>query len=173
MKKAYVFFDNTNYSERFDETRKELYETYAEEYDWDYEEDVPDKMVHDEMNFREELGYQYFEDKFTQLLKAGYCLLVGTCGRWNGRVKGVKFIETFRDLSTAINHLDYIKITDENGHLYIEGYHHDGSDSYEIKQLTAKGYEYARSNYLAHTCKLHETIMNNNFYSRLPRLASL
>ena len=48
-----------------------------------------------------------FEAKFTQLLKNGYCLLVGTCGRWNGSVRGGKFIASFDDLYNAIQHLDY------------------------------------------------------------------
>lgn len=173
MKRIFTLFDNSDYSETYAEIRKELYERFAEEYDWDYEIDVPDDMIQAEIAFREEIDFQYFKDKFTQLLSAGYCLLVGTCGRWNGPAKGGKFIETYNDFASAISHLDYLKIEDNNGHLYIYGYHHDGSDHYEIKQLTAKGYEYARNNYFAHSRKLHETIMNNSFYSRLPRLASL
>jgi len=173
MNKELILFDNTNYCERYTDIRSELYEQYAEEYDWQMEDDVPDKMIYDEMSFREEIDYQYFKDKFTQLLKAGYCLLVGTCGRWNGPVEGGKFIENFRDFSTAIQHLDYLKITDSDGHLFIEGYHHDGADSYEIKQLTPKGYTYANNNYFAHSRELHQKIMNNNFFSRLPRLANL
>lgn len=168
-----VFFDNTDYSERYNEKREELYERLAEEYDWEYSDDVPEDMIYSEMNFQEELDYQYFQDKFTQLLKAGYCLLVGSCGRWNGPALGGKFIQTFRDLKEAIEHLDYFKIIDRDGHLFIEGYHHDGSDKYEIKLLTRKGYEYADSNYFAHSKKLHENIMKCNLFSKLPRLASL
>lgn len=173
MNKELVLFDNTNYSERFNETREFLFNQYAEENDWESQDDVPDDMIQDEMSFQEEIDYHYFKDKFTQLLKAGYCLLVGTCGRWNGPAKGGKFITDFRDLSSAIQHLDYLKITDKNGHLYVEGYHHDGSDSYEIKQLTRKGFAYANNNCFAHSQKLHEKIMNNNFLSRLPHLADI
>jgi hypothetical protein len=67
--------------------------------------------------------------------------------------------------------LDYIKVIDENGHLKIYGYHHDGSDSYELKKLTKKGFEFADRNYFARDRQLHQTIMNNNFYSALPRIA--
>lgn len=81
MNKELILFDNTNYCERYTDIRSELYEQYAEEYDWQMKDDVPDKMIYDEMSFREEIDYQYFKDKFTRLLKAGYCLLVGTCGR--------------------------------------------------------------------------------------------
>lgn len=34
-----------------------------------------------------------------------------------------------------IQHLDNIKVIDRNGHLIIEGYHHDGSNHYELKRL--------------------------------------
>ena len=58
-----VLFDNTNYSERYNEIREELYERFAEEYDWEYSDDVPVDMIHDEMNFHEEIDYHYFKDK--------------------------------------------------------------------------------------------------------------
>ena len=168
-----VLFDNTNYSERYNEIREELYERFAEEYDWEYSDDVPVDMIHDEMNFHEEIDYHYFKDKMKKLLERNDCLLVGVCGRWNGPAEGGKFITSFYDLMSVIGHLDYFKITDCNGHLIIEGYHHDGRDRYELKQLTNKGYELARSYYFDCDRKLHSTIMNCNIYSRLPRLASI
>lgn len=168
-----VLFDNTNYSERYNEIREELYERFAEEYDWEYSDDVPVDMIHDEMNFHEEIDYHYFKDKMKKLLERNDCLLVGVCGRWNGSVEGGKFITNFYDLMSVIGHLDYFKVTDCNGHLIIEGYHHDGRDRYELKQLTNKGYELARSYYFDCDRKLHATIMNCNIYSRLPRLASI
>ena len=168
-----VLFDNTNYSERYNEIREELYERFAEEYDWEYSDDVPVDMIHDEMNFHEEIDYHYFKDKMKKLLERNDCLLVGVCGRWNGPAEGGKFITNFYDLMSVIGHLDYFKVTDCNGHLIIEGYHHDGRDRYELKQLTNKGYELARSYYFDCDKKLHSTIMNCNIYSRLPRLASI
>ena len=51
--KEVVLFDNTNYTDRYNDIREELYERFAEEYDWDYIEDVPVDMIHDEMNFHE------------------------------------------------------------------------------------------------------------------------
>lgn len=171
--KEIVFYNNIDYSENYNDIRDSLFETRADDFDWTCSDDVPEKMILDEMSFQEECDYQYFKDKFIQLLKSGDCLLTGTCGRWNGPAEGGKFIQSFNDLAATIQHLDYLKITDLNGHLIIEGYHHDGQDRYEIKQLTRKGYEYADSNYFAHSRKLHETIMNSNFYSRLPKLATL
>lgn len=168
-----ILYDTTDYSERFHEMRKQVYEQFVDDYEWDFLEEVPDDMVYAEMNYQDEYDYEDFKEKFTQLLKTGSCLLVGTCGRWNGPARGGKFILTFNDLRAVLQHLDYIKIVDRNGHLFIEGYHHDGADSYEIKQLTQKGYTYADNNYFARSQKLHDTIMNCNLFSRLPRLATL
>ena len=168
-----VIFNNMDFSETYNETRENLFETRADDFDWTCSDDVPEKMILDEMSFQEENDYQYFKDKFNELLKNGDCLLTGTCGRWNGPAQGGKFIQSFNDFATAIQHLDYLKIIDRNGHLIIEGYHHDGQDRYEIKQLTHKGYEYADSNYFSRSRKVHETIMKCNLYSRLPRLANL
>ena len=171
--KEIILFDNTDYSERYAETQKDLYERFAEDYDWDFIEDVPMDMIHDEMNFHEEIDYHYFKDKMKQLLQKNDCLLVGVCGRWNGPAEGGQFISNFYDLMSIIGHLDYYKVTDSNGHLIIEGYHHDGHDRYEIKQLTNKGYELARSYSFIKDRHLHNTIMNCNLFSRLPRLASI
>ena len=171
--KEIILYDTTDYSERYNDIREELYERFAEEYDWEYSDDVPMDMIHNEMNFQKQIDYQYFQDKLSQLLETGDCLLTGTCGRWNGAVQGGKFIHSFHDFSDAIRHLDYVKITDQNGHLIIEGFHHDGQDRYELKQLTAKGYEYANNNYFVHSRQLHETIMGCNFFSKLPHLATL
>lgn len=76
------------------------------------------------------------------------------------------------DLLSCIDHLDFLRIYDKGGHLYIHGSHHDGSDDYELKRLTNKGYELADRNYFAHDRRLHNAIMGCNFYSALPRYAS-
>ena len=90
----------------YNEIRKQIYDQFVEEYGWDFIEEIPDDMIYAEINDQDDIDYQYFKDKFTQLLKNGYCLLVGTCGRWNGSVRGGKFIASFDDLYNAIQHLD-------------------------------------------------------------------
>ena len=174
MKKyEYVLYNNYDYSENYDSAREWLFATRQDDFNWETEDDVPEKMILDEMSFLEESEWAYFKSKCEELLSNGDCLLTGTCGRWNGPAQGGKFIRSFHDLVSCIEHLDYLKIIDRNGHLIIEGYHHDGSDSYELKQLTRRGREYARQYDYARDERLHTTIMNLNFYSKLPRLASI
>ncbi len=174
MKKhEYVLYNNYDYSENYDSAREWLFATRQDDFDWKTEDDVPEKMILDEMSFLEESEWAYFKSKCEELLSNGDCLLTGTCGRWNGSARGGKFIRSFHDLVSCIEHLDYLKIIDRNGHLIIEGCHHDGSDSYELKQLTRRGREYARQYDYARDERLHTTIMNLNFYSKLPRLATI
>ena len=47
----------------------------------------------------------------------------------------VLFVEFFKDCA-------YVKIWDENGHLYLTCSHHDGTCHFEIKEITDEGYEY-------------------------------
>ena len=108
-----------------------------------------------------------------ELMTKGICIIMGTCQRWNGRVSCGTFLENFDDFLSFVDHLEYLTIKDRNGHLIIDGAHHDGNDSYELKILTKQGFQYADRNEFAHTKELHEKIMNTRAYSKLPRLASL
>lgn len=173
MCKEYVLYDNTNLYSQRDDIREELFQEYAEEQDWYLPADVPDSMIEDEINYRDDIEWEDMKYRLERMLDDGHFLLTGYCGRWNGRYDGGKFIESLQDLLSCISHLDGVTFTDKDGHLMIDGYHHDGYDHYELKKLTKKGYEYADSNYFANDRKLHNTIMNCNFFSCLPRLASI
>ncbi len=170
MKKEYTFFNNIDHYSRYDEAREQLFMSSADD-EWDSPEDIPNERIEKELDFEDDADWSFFEYRMTNMLSDGHYLLTGTCGRWDGPARGGKFIETFRDFSSCIQHLDYLKIYEVDGHLYIEGYHHDGSDHYELKKLTRKGYEYAERNGFAHDGYLHSTLMNFNFYSTLPRLS--
>jgi len=168
-----VLYDTTNHTERYDEARDFLFATRADEFDWKTDNDVPEKMIYDEMSFMQSLDYQYFQDKMNELIAQNTCIIMGTCGRWNGRVSCGRFIETFDEFVCFVEHLDEIKIVDKDGRLIISGYHHDGSDEYELKILTKKGFSFAEAHHFEHTKALHESIMTNNDYSALPHLANL
>ena len=52
--KEIVIFNNMDFSETYNETRENLYETRADDFDWTCSDDVPEKMILDEMSFQEE-----------------------------------------------------------------------------------------------------------------------
>ena len=171
MKTTTTVFYNDTETESFEATKNYLFETFAEEEGWVSIDEIPDCVVQHEIDEEQRREWDDFISDMDYVFSKDAYLLTGTCGRWNGPAEGGKFIRNTDDLIRCIQHLDYIKVIDENGHLKIYGYHHDGSDSYELKKLTKKGFEFADRNYFARDRQLHQTIMNNNFYSALPRIA--
>ena len=170
-KKEYVLYDDTEDYKKEDETREYLFEEYAEEEGWTCKENIPDERVYEEIAWRNQYEWDDMKDILRSAFRKGHYIMTGTCGRWDGRYDAGNFINDFEDFQRFISHLDNIKITDVNGHFIVEGYHHDGSDRYELKRLTNKGYEMANNNYFAHDRKLHTTIMTCNLFSALPRIA--
>lgn len=173
MKQIYTIYDNTNIYEDSNIIRLNLFEELASENGWKTIDDIPDKMIADEIEFINTAKWENAKELLAQMLSCGTFLLKGYCNRWNGRQDGGKFINDLDELLSCISHLDCIKITDVDGHLMIDGYHHDGNDHYELKKLTKKGYEYANSNHFANSRELHNKIFNCNLFSCLPRLAQI
>lgn len=169
--KKIIIYDNYYDSERENDTRKYLFDDYAEEYGWVSPEDIPDERIWDETDFQNRVQWDDVKDELSTLFEKDVYLLTGTCGRWNGPAQGGGFIRSVNDFLSCISHLDYIRIYDCGGHLYIHGSHHDGNDDYELKRLTGKGRELANLNSFAYDRKLHTAIMNCNFYSALPKYA--
>ncbi|MBR7176999.1 MAG: hypothetical protein IKD26_02160 [Clostridia bacterium] len=167
-----ITFYSNGYDERKEkQARREIFENYADEYGWWSEDDVPIEMVQNEVDEENSYDWKFFMEDLKELLKKKHCLMTGTFGSWRGPREGGKFVNTTGDFIACIQHLDEMNIYEENGHLYVAGSHHDGSDFYELKVLTKKGYALADYNHFAHDRKLHNTLFNCNFYSALPRLS--
>ena len=141
---------------------------------WETSDDIPDDMVNDRVYDNEDWEWRDMEEDlkcFFAKSTFGF-LLCGSVGRWNGRFAGGYFFREFDDLYKCWKDCDYIKIYDENGHLYIECSHHDGSNSYEIKELTAKGAEFRYDHEYDYSDReLHEKLWKSNFYTKLPHYA--
>lgn len=167
--KDIIIFDNYYDAEREKELRQFMFENCDEE--WTSPEAIPDEAVQSEMYEQTCDLWEYALNCLEELFDKGCCLITGQFGSWRGKLDGGKFINNIDEFLDVIDHLDSIKIIDRNGHLIIEGSHHDGSDRYELKKLTRKGYELADKNYFANDRSLHNTIMKTNFYSALPHVA--
>jgi hypothetical protein len=166
-----TIYDNYYSKEREQEIRDLLFEAYAETHGYQSPQDIPNSDVWQEIDFQDREQWDEVKDELQRLFKNDVYLLTGTCGRWNGSAQGGSFIHSIQDFLHCIEHMEYIRIYDKNGHLYIHGSHHDGNDDYELKRLTRKGYLLADSNYFAHDRQLHNTLMRTNFYSALPNFA--
>lgn len=169
--KEITIYDNYYSLEREKEIREYLFDEYAEENGWQSPEDISDDRMFDEMYFQNQMEWDCFEADIKPMFEKDTYLLTGYFGGWRGSREGGTFIRSFNDLLSCIEHLDYIRIYDKNGHLYIHGSHHDGNDDYELKMLTDKGYEYAESKSFDRDEWLHKAIKNCNFYSTLPYFA--
>lgn len=167
--KDIIIFDTYPDIEREKEIRQFIFEDCPEE--WTSPEAIPDEYVFNELDEQNCELWECVMDCLDELFSKDCYLLTGQFGSWRGKLDGGKFINSIDDFLDVTDHLDSIKIVDQNGHLIIEGSHHDGSDRYELKKLTRKGYELADRNYFANDRTLHNTIMKTNFYSALPHLA--
>ena len=171
--KEIIFYDNTDTTRKFNGVREFLFDNLKDDNGWNSVDDVPEKSIWEEIDFQEEIAWNDLKYDLTKAMKDKHYLLTGTFGSWQGDKEGGNFVSSFSDLIRNIEHLDYLKIYEQNGHLYIVGHHHDGSDRYELKQLTKKGLEYARSWGFAHDRQLHSNIKNCNLFSKLPRFSQV
>ena len=168
-----ILFDNYYDSDREDECRQYLFDEHNEDGEWESLDGIPDDEVWGELSFQEETNWGYFKNELEHFLEGSSWLIYGSCGLWTGRHAAGKVVNTLSEMSTAWNSCDYIKFTDDDGHLFLKCSHHDGTNCFEIKRITNKGLQFLE----AHDWddmplkEMHEKIFNSNFYSALPRFA--
>ena len=169
----YFWENDENGKDRYDYAREYLFEEYGEDEGWETEDDISDDRVSNEVYAQSEFEWDDFKVEFGKFLKDSYngFLLVGTCGCWDGTYNGGCYVNKFDDLYKFWNGCDCIKVYDENGHLYIEASHHDGTNYAELKELTCKGSNYVLNHSWDSDREVHETLMSSNFYTRLPHYA--
>lgn len=171
-----VLYDNYPSTEAFEYAKGYLLEL-AEDTDTDNKTkeellaEIADQDVYCQMTFEDERNFEDFKSEFTSFInKSDYgFILMGSCGLWNGRKAAGTIINRFSDLTSAFH--DYIKFYDVGGHLYFESTHHDGTNSFEIKELTEKGRYYLDNHIFDSLKDAHCSLFNSNFYSKLPRYA--
>ena len=169
--KEIILYDSYFSLEKDRDIREYLFDACADERGWKTKEEIPDSRIIEEQAYQDGILWNELKDNLESYFGNNYHLLTGYFGSWHGNLEGGNFIRSFKDLLTVIQHLDDIRMIDRNGHFIIEGSHHDGSDRYEVKRLTRKGYELAGSYHFAKNRNLHHTLMHNNFYTALPHFA--
>lgn len=131
-----TYFDNYHVND------DEYIEVYRECNDLEQDAEVSDEDLWD---FIYDCQDQDWDDLFRNLKYSDFadipCVITGTLGLWNGRPE----IEPVccNDLASAIrkccNKMDYIIIEQINGHLELQGIHHDGINHFEIHLLNERG----------------------------------
>lgn len=172
--KRRIIFDNIHPCDK-EEARNIIWETNGEEenpYEWTTPEDISDDEVFATIDRWEQEQYDDWVIEFSAFLHNRMWLACGTVGRWDGTFSGGKLFSSFSELMSGFSDCDYFIVYDVNGHLYINGYHHDGVISMEIKELTPKGEDYAsRHCWDMSDRELHEKLWNEHWYTRLPNYA--
>lgn len=146
---------------------------YEEREDEPTENEVCD-AARDEMDFIWDEEWEQMKEFF----EGKKLICTADLGLWDGRHAGGKVSDNFVELvRSALEDCDYKKFYDANGHFFIEGTHHDGTNIYEIKILTDAGYDYyQRWLYSGSEDKrteqqVHKALMTNSRYAHLPRYA--
>jgi hypothetical protein len=163
------------------------YDNYDfEEYKKDYIEnneidgDVSDQTIWDYISYLEQIDWAEMMSLLDKVWDYNKCIINGTAGTWQGRRECGQVYDTLQDAVYAITqNCDYVKVWCENGHLYVQASHHDGTHNMEIKLFTKKGND-TYNNWLWSCCgasldsksryEVLETLFDNNFFSRLPRV---
>ena len=136
------------------------------------EDDINDVLIYDYLRMCLDNDFDDFKINFKEELDNHYYVVTGTLGLWDGTHEGGKVIAGWYDLMNLLEDCDYIKVVDDNGLLKVTGSHHDGTNYFEVKELTDKGYEYYKDNEYALTRRdLCETLFNSEEYSILPMLS--
>ena len=168
-----ILFDNYDLKEQYsDEDLKEM----ALECGWvDEDTEITEQMLWD---WRYEMNLDDWEDTKRELNKffdGKTVIFFGRIGTWRGVFRGGKIGEFWDVYYKAIKDCDYIRLEDKGGHLYLACSHHDGTNHFEIKEVTERGqqyyqnWEYGTDHRTEQDC--HNQIIKR--YSRLPRVAKV
>lgn len=157
-----------------DYAREYLLEEHGADNGWKTVDDIPNEEVYRELDAEDTINWSDFELELESFIDShGSLLCVGTCGRWNGTYEGGRYIDGMRDLLKVLTDCDYITIYDEDGRLFLEAHHHDGSIYAEMRRLTKLGQAYREAHYWDNDRDVHRTIFNSNFLSGHPNYAEI
>lgn len=147
-------------------------DTIARECEWvDEDEEITDKMRMEWRYREDEANWDAEKEMLEDFFKGKTVGFFGEIGLWHGTYKCGNIGDFWKLYYEAVRDCDYIKIYDENGHLYLTCSHHDGTNHFEIKVLNddAEDY-YDRWSYGNDNRKEYEVITQiYKRYSKIPR----
>lgn len=136
-------------------------------------EEPTDSELWNFLNVDDDINWDVFEREYEKYFNTNNFVVKASLERWDGRFNSGKILTSgWSDFVEIIGKYDYISIVDNNGHLEVVGRHHDGTDYFEIRELTRKGDEYANGYHYDKSESEDAQAVRNNFHSRLPRLAA-
>ena len=147
-------------------------------YNWDKEEmkqeyeelngEIPSEEVLD--RFIEDTNDMFLDDErsnvefYEKQYGAKTYVVLADLGLWNGRAEGGKII---KGLWNAISKCfeDYNHIYEYRRRLYVDAIHHDGTNHFQIKELTPVGIDYMENHPYMSDRELHQRLFKDSHYS--------
>lgn len=167
-----VIFDDYTYldNEYFEETKAELIAVNEDGA-------IPsDDEVYSEIRFMRETDYDEIMYSLKAAEKALFTthnplyLVLGTLGLWDGTHDGGKIIQGGFEKVYQACAQDFTTLGFSKGVCYISAVHHDGTNYFRVKELTAKGIDYIINHpYDFEPRELHRRLWNDAHYTIAPR----
>lgn len=176
MKQGTLYiYSNYDLGDMYDDARQYLIDEWGVN-----EEDEADIMPTDDEIWKEIYAQDEmnWDDTFYELknfFKDKKVIFFGSLGLWTGRHDAGKIGDFESLFYEAVRDCDYIEFSDRDGHLELKCSHHDGTNYFEIRVLTDKGYNYAENWAYGYNKKydyseqeMHNRITHCSQLSRLP-----
>ena len=169
--KERVIYDNYDLWEQYPD---EEIDAVARDYGWiDENEEITDEMRTQWRYWEDETNWDTEKEMLKDFFNGKTVGFFEEVGLWHGTYKCGDIGEFWNLFYKATDDCNYIKIYDENGHMYLTCSHHDGTNHFEIKILNddAEDY-YDRWSYGTDNRKEYEVITQiYKRYSKIPRFA--
>lgn len=137
------------------------------------EEDITDDDIW-RLRYREdEFAWEEIWCEILYFFKGKTVGFFGTVGLWNGRYMAGKIGDFEKLFYEATKDCVYLKFYDVNGHLHLTCSHHDGTNYFEIKEISDKGIKYLDNWEWGNDSRTEQYVHTQIFnrYSRTPRFA--
>ena len=143
--------------------KKEMKQEYEEIYEETPSEEELERFIEDTNDMfldDERSNVEFYEKQYGQKTY----IILADLGLWDGRAKGGKII---KGLWNAISKCfeDYNRIYEYRRRLCVDAIHHDGTNHFQIKELTPKGLEYMENHPYMPDRELHQRLFKDSHYS--------
>lgn len=129
-----VIYSSFFSQEKYEKAKQSLKEIGIENIN---EDDISDQML-----FFDYLDAEGFQLDLDSLMDGKLFIMECNIERWNGSDVRYKIVKNYNDIMEVLRCCDEIEVSDIDGHLYISGSHHDGTNTYQLKELNARGVAY-------------------------------
>lgn len=165
-----IIYDSYYSEEKYEDAER----SFRECNELPEEAEVSEDDIWDEYNFLDDQNWEDEKVRLEELFDEcpeGF-LIKGAVGRWDGPAEAGQIVHSVSEMSKAWTDCEYVKLYDVDSHFFIQASHHDGTNRFEMKQLTKRGAEYADNHrWDMDPSELHTKLWESSTYTKLPNYA--